>query len=146
MGKWYDAAKEQRKIFDEQGAFLTDEEALTVKAAYRQWEELVALFMVVKPGFRFVYEDQMYKTMQPEYTFVDTYVPGTQGTESLFAKIDEKHAGTLEDPIPYDGNMALENGKYYCQDGVTYLCNRDTVNPVYNPLSELVGLYVETVN
>ena len=31
-------------------------------------------------------------------------------------------------------------------DGVTYLCNRDTVNPVYNPLSELVGIYVEIVN
>ena len=33
----------------------------------------------------------------------------------------------------------------YIQDGVTYLCNRDTVNPVYNPLRELVGIYVEEV-
>lgn len=33
----------------------------------------------------------------------------------------------------------------YSQDGVTYLCSRDTVNPVYNPLSELVGLYVKEV-
>ena len=41
--------------------------------------------------------------------------------------------------------MALENGKYYSQDGTTYLCNRDTVNPVYNPLRELVGIYVEIV-
>ena len=31
------------------------------------------------------------------------------------------------------------------QDEVTYLCNRDTVNPVYNPLRELVGLYVKEV-
>ena len=51
----------------------------------------------------------------------------------------------MADPIPYDGNMALEAGKYYIQDYVIYLCNRDTVNPVYNPLAELVGLYVETV-
>lgn len=42
--------------------------------------------------------------------------------------------------------MALENGKYYTQDGVTYLCNRDTGSPVYHPLSELVGLYVEAVS
>jgi hypothetical protein len=41
--------------------------------------------------------------------------------------------------------MALENGKHYIQGGVIYLCNRDTVNPVYNPLAELVGLYVEEV-
>lgn len=31
----------------------------------------------------------------------------------------------------------------YSQDGVVYLCSRDTVNPVYNPLRELVGIYVE---
>ena len=41
--------------------------------------------------------------------------------------------------------MALESGKYYSQDNVTYLCNRDTGNPVYHALSELVGLYVERV-
>ena len=54
--------------------------------------------------------------------------------------------GSLYDPIPYDGSMSLKNEKYYSQDGVTYLCNRDTVNPVYNPLRELVGIYVEIVN
>ena len=55
----------------------------------------------------------------------------------------EEYAGTQHDPIPYDGNMALESGKYYIQDDVVYLCNRDTGNPVYNALSELLGLYVE---
>ena len=39
--------------------------------------------------------------------------------------------------------MELENGKYYSQDGVTYLCTRDTGIPVYNPLKDLVGIYVE---
>lgn len=67
-------------------------------------------------------------------------------TASLWAEICESHAGTLDDPIPYDGNMALESGKYYIQDDVVYLCNRDTGQPVYNALSELVGLYVEAVN
>lgn len=51
--------------------------------------------------------------------------------------------GTLDDPIPYSGNMALESGKYYIQDGVAYRCTRDTVNPVYNALADLIGLYVE---
>ena len=66
-------------------------------------------------------------------------------TASLWEEICESHDGTLEDPIPYDGNMALESGKYYIQDYTIYLCTRDTGNPVYNPLAELVGLYVETV-
>ena len=41
--------------------------------------------------------------------------------------------------------MALMSGLYYSQDGVTYLCSRDTGSPVYYPLRELVGLYVEMV-
>ena len=30
-------------------------------------------------------------------------------------------------------------------DGHLYRCTRDTIKPVYNPLAELVGLYVERV-
>lgn len=66
--------------------------------------------------------------------------------KELWEEICETHDGTLADPIPYEDSMALVSGKYYSQDGVTYLCNRDTVNPVYNPLRELVGIYVEIVN
>ena len=66
-----------------------------------------------------------------------------ENAASLWEQINETHAGTIDDPIPYSGNMALESGKYYIQDYVIYLCNRNTGNPVYNPLAELVGLYVE---
>ena len=68
-----------------------------------------------------------------------------ENAASLWTEICESHSGTLEDPIPYSGNMALESGKYYSQDGKVYRCTRDTGNPVYNALSELVGLYVEEV-
>ena len=68
-----------------------------------------------------------------------------ENVASLWTEICESHAGTLEDPIPYNGNMALESGKYYSQDGKVYRCTRDTGNPVYNALSELVGLYVEEI-
>ena len=68
-----------------------------------------------------------------------------ENAASLWTEICESHAGTLDDPIPYSGNMALESGKYYMQDGKVYRCTRDTGNPVYNALSELVGLYVEEV-
>ena len=36
-----------------------------------------------------------------------------------------------------------ENGKYYTRGGVTYKCICDTVNPIYNALAELMGIYVE---
>ena len=66
-----------------------------------------------------------------------------ENAPTLWTEICESHGGTLTDPIPYSGNMALESGKYYSQSGAVYLCVRDTVNPVYNALAELVGLYVE---
>ena len=78
--------------------------------------------------------------------YMKTILSGVkEWTESLYSKICKTHAGTLDDPIPYSGNMALESGKYYMQDGKVYRCIRDTGNPVYNALSELVGLYVEEV-
>ena len=47
-----------------------------------------------------------------------------------------------------DAKIALIESrcKSNTQDGVTYLCNRNTGNPVYHPLSALVGLYVEAVS
>ena len=68
-----------------------------------------------------------------------------ENAASLWEQICETHAGTLADPIPYDGNMALTAGMYYIQDYVIYLCTRDTVNPVYNLLAELVGIYVNNI-
>lgn len=146
MGRWTDEALKMRPIFQKGAQTLDDAEALAVKGIYDEWTELInpdhKNHTVIK-GFKFRHGNTLYKTEQPEYTFTNIYIPGSTGTESLFSVIDETHAGTLDDPIPYNGNMALKNGKYYSQDGVTYLCTRDTVNPVVSPLTALVGHYVE---
>lgn len=125
-----------------QAQSLDDVQALAVKAIYPQWQEIIG--QTVALGFKFQHGEKLYKTIQDSLLIQEQYIPG-EGTESLYAVIDETHAGTQEDPIPYDGNMALENGKYYSQDGVIYLCNRDTEIPVYQDLKDLVGIYVETV-
>lgn len=96
-------------------------------------------------GDKLVSSGKLYKVLQA-HTSQSTWVPGAAGTESLYARIDEEHDGTKYDPIPYEGNMALKNGKYYTQGGVLYRCTRDTGNPVYHSLSELVGIYVEVVS
>ena len=93
-------------------------------------------------GYKLQYGGKLYRVIQA-HTSQDDWTP--DASASLFERIDETHDGSKYDPIPYDGNMALESGKYYSQDNVTYLCNRDTGNPVYHALSALVGLYVEVV-
>ena len=118
---------------------VDDATALRMVAYYPDWTAGTAY----EAGDRLVYNGDLYKVLQA-HTSQGTWLPGT-GTESLYTRIDEQHDGTKYDPIPYSGNMALEAGKYYSQSGKTYLCNRDTGNPVYHTLAELAGLYVTEV-
>ncbi len=120
---------------------VDDSTALRMAEFYPQWKDLIGT-TVDKAGFKFTHGGELYKTIPEQHSFQADWMPG-EGTESLYTRIDETHAGTLTDPIPYSGNMALEAGKYYSQSGAVYLCTRDTVNPVYSELSELLGLYVE---
>ena len=135
-------ARKLRPIVEQAMQSIDGNDALTAKMLYPTFDSIVG--KQVEKGFKFTYGDKLWSVAQPKLTIEKHYHPGV-GTESLYAEVCESHAGTLEDPIPYDGNMALENGKYYIQSGVIYLCNRDTVKPVYNALSELVGLFVEVV-
>ena len=122
---------------------VDDQTALRMRRYYPTFAELVG--QTVKLGTKFRADDSenadLYKTMQPELTIQAHYPPG-EGTESLYTRIDEIHDGTKYDPIPYSGNMVIENGKYYIEDGVIYLCNRDSGIAVYNKLADLVGIYV----
>lgn len=121
---------------------LTDEESLEVKEMYPEWESKMG--QQVNAGEKYRYDGRLWKVLQ-QHTVQETWKPG-EGTESLYTEVTESHAGTMEDPIPYNNNMELENGKYYSQDGVTYICTRDTGIPVYNPLADLVGIYVEVAS
>ena len=115
---------------------VDDNTALRMVAFYPEWAEnaeYTAEYKVQRNG-------KLWRCRQA-HTSQTGWEP--ENAASLWTEICESHAGTLEDPIPYSGNMALESGKYYSQDNKVYRCTRDTGNPVYNALSELVGLYVE---
>ena len=93
------------------------EEALRVKDRYPEWESGID----VKAGERYRVEDILWECIKDHAT-QDNWKPGT-ATLSLWKRVDaEGHAGTMEDPIPYTQNMALEFNKYYTQDGILYLC------------------------
>ena len=112
--------------------------ALRMKEFYPVWTEDVAYPV----GYKVQRNGKLWRVVQAHTSQVG-WEP--ENAASLWEQINETHSGTMDDPIPYEGNMALTAGLYYVQDYVIYLCTRDTVNPVYNPLAELVGLYVETI-
>lgn len=96
---------------------LSPSEALQVKDRYPEWKTGIN----VKTGERYRVEDVLWECVKDHLT-QDNWKPST-ATLSLWKRVDaEEHAGTMEDPIPYMQNMALEFNKYYTQDGVLYLC------------------------
>ena len=115
---------------------IADDTALRMVEFYPEWASGVAY----TAGYKVQRGGKLWRCLQA-HTAQTGWEP--ENAASLWEQICETHDGTKYDPIPYDGNMALVNGLYYTQGGVLYLCNRDTVNPVYHALSELVGLYVE---
>ena len=128
------AVKQARQI-------TNDQEALELQILYKSWEQQIGKQLNV--GEYVQHEGKLYRVLQA-HTAQSTWAPGN-GTESLFVVIDKEHIGTLEDPIPYDGNMELFSGKYYSQNEVVYLCIRDSGTPLYHELSALIGTYVEEV-
>ena len=117
---------------------VDDNTALRMVEFYPEWAENAEYSI----GYKVQRNGKLWRCRQA-HTSQTGWEP--ENAASLWTEICESHAGTLEDPIPYSGNMALESGKYYSQDNKVYRCTRDTGNPVYNALSELVGLYVEEV-
>ena len=117
---------------------VDDNTALRMVEFYPEWAENAEYTI----GYKAQRNGKLWRCIQA-HTSQTGWEP--ENAASLWTEICETHAGTLEDPIPNSGNMALESGKYYSQDNKVYRCTRDTGNPVYNALSELVGLYVEEV-
>lgn len=117
---------------------VDDNTALRMVEFYPEW----ATDTAYPAGYKVQRNGKLWRVLQA-HTSQTGWEP--ENAASLWTEICESHAGTLDDPIPYSGNMALESGKYYSQDNKVYRCTRDTGNPVYNALSELVGLYVEEV-
>ena len=117
---------------------VDDNTALRMREFYPEWAEGQAY----TAGYKVQHGGKLWRCVQA-HTSQTGWEP--ENAPALWTEICETHAGTLDDPIPYSGNMALEEGLYYIQDYTIYLCTRDTSNPVYNPLADLVGLYVERV-
>lgn len=122
---------------------LTNKEALTLKELHPEWKDFVGKSLKAK--FRVRYEGRLYRVRQ-EISTVLANQPPSVDTAALYEEINEGNAGTLDDPIPYNNNMELFEGKYYSQNGIVYKCNRSTGQAVYHDLSALVGLYVEKVS
>ena len=109
-----------------------------MKYCYPEWSADSVSYTV---GYRVLVDDELWKCRQA-HTSQENWKPSI-ATASLWERIDEQHAGTLEDPIPYANTMTVYNGKYYIEDGIIYKCIRDSGQPLYATCASLVGNYFE---
>jgi hypothetical protein len=118
---------------------LDDTEAIHAVDLYDEWKPDTAY----EVGYKLRRNGKVWRVRQA-HTSQTGWEP--ENVPALFEEINETHTGTLDDPIPYSGSMTLESGKYYSQNGVVYLCIRDSVNPLYHDLDALIGTFVEVAN
>ena len=133
-----------REAMDKAGVFLKPEQAATVTYLFKPWKATDdngnAVHYEVTDRRRYndvVYECRQAHDAQSHQT--PDMVP------ALWLRLDVEHAGTMEDPIPYATGMEIFNGKYYVENEILYLCNRDSGTALYNNLADLVNVYVEKV-
>ncbi len=124
------AVKMARNITD-------DQEALSVKCLYKQWEKQIGRQLEV--GEYIQYDGKLYRVLQ-QHIAQTNWIPGI-GTESLFVVIDKEHSGLENDPIPWQSNMECFNGKYYIEDNILYLCVRDSGIALQCKIVDVLGNY-----
>lgn len=116
-----------------QAQSLPDEQALAVKALYKNWEddpEGYSYNMSNPDDNRRNYNGKLWNLNKGHNKQADWY-PGAD--PALWTEIVEGYAGTLEDPIPVPDSVTTsgfeyEYGKYYQEGGIVYLCKRGGVS------------------
>lgn len=129
-----------KQLLQEKVKQQTDEEALENIELFPTWQSKIGV--QVNQGERLYYDDKLFKVLQ-SHTPQDEWRPDT--TASLYVQVVADDAGTIDNPIAFEVNMELVEGKYYTEDGVKYLCVRELAQCVWH-LADLIGNYVEVVN
>lgn len=120
---------------------IPNQEALDRMVVIYDWSKYIG--KVLKQGQVCVYNDKVWRARQ-EHTVLAVYPP-SKDTASLYEVIEIIHTGEKDDPIPYAPPMEIFDGKYYSEDNLLYLCNRDSGTVLTHRLADLVGIYVISV-
>lgn len=121
-----------------QRADIPNKEALDRMVVIYDWSKYIG--KVLLQGQLCVYNDKVWRSRQ-EHTVLEVYPP-SMDTASLYEVIEIIPTGEKDDPIPYTPPMEIFDGKYYSENGILYLCTRNSDTALTHELSSLVGLYV----
>lgn len=120
------------KLYVQAATDIPDEQALEMPDLFRTWEEVLAAGEQLEANTILNLDGQLYRVVQP-VTPQEHQRPDGEGMLAIYRPIDQTHAGTQEDPIPFVYGMDTEQGKYYSYNGKLYLCNQTMEPCVWAP-------------
>ncbi len=135
-----DIVSQLKELAQAQVAELSDDEAKKVPALFPLWSPDSEAYAV---GDRVWYQASLYKCVQA-HTSQSTWNP--KDAVSLWANVSEESQeadGSREHPFAWTSGMTSYEGKFYTEEGVLYLCIRDSGNPLYFPIASLIGTYFQ---
>ena len=91
------------------------------------------------------HNEQPYRVVQAVDS-LEHQPPGAEGMLAIYRPLNQQHAGTQDDPIPFVNGMDVYNEKYYSFNGKTYLAKADMLPCVWNPGSEGVWQWEEVTD
>lgn len=121
---------------------ITNKEALDYMTIVYPWSNYIGKTL---PAGKIVsWADRLWRVRQ-EHTAIGVYEPSL-ALASLYEVIEKEHSGEFDDPIPYMPPMEIFADKYYIQEGVIYVCIRDSQIALTHNLADLVANYVTVVD
>lgn len=117
---------------------ISNEEALDYMVIVHAWSNFIGQEL---PAGKIVSHDDKLWRVRQAHTAQEEYAPSME-TAALFEVIEKEHAGTVDDPVPYTAPMEVFAGKYYSEEGVLYLCTRDSGTALTHSLKDLINIYV----
>lgn len=131
-------ALQLRRLIEKASVSLSDTDALNGIELFSHWDGDGHEYAV---GDRVSYDGTLYKCRQA-HTSQSIYTPDM--IPALWEVVAPEGKGDSPDnPIEYDQSMAIEKGKFYVENDVVYICTRNSVNPLYTALANVIGNYVE---
>lgn len=120
------------KLYVQTSTSITDAQALEMPDLFKTWEEALAAGAELAKDTIINDGGKLYRVVQP-VTPQEHQPPHAEGMLAVYRPIDQTHAGTKEDPIPWVYGMDTEQSKYYSYGGKTYLCKQTMLACVWAP-------------
>lgn len=121
---------------------IPDESAKYLAIYFPHWDGMGVDYAL---DDRVYYEGSLYKCITA-HTSQSTWTP--KDAHSLWTNISEEMQdadGSINNPYAWEMGMISYEGKYYTEDDKLYICTRNSIDPLYFKIADLINIYFSEV-